>query len=147
MSWYNRFCRLCFYAVILALLQVGCDRPSPTKTVLVTFEIQLINARATSYSLGLAKRRESGTTGFGAVNEVIRKSYYADVGDLVFAWAVGSHWNKADPAHQIICRIIVDGKEIYIDAAQGTPGEETKVECKGPVYIPKKNNETQRRRR
>ncbi len=108
------------------------------RTVLVTFEIQTINADATSYGYGITGGQ--GTMGFGAVNEIIGDSFYANVGQEVFAKAYGTHWDRSDPGHQIICRIIVQGEEIYIDGDQGTPDQDTEVICQGPVYIPQRDN-------
>ena len=120
--------------VVLILVLAACG-PKPTpQTVLVTFEIQLINADATSYGMGIVGGQ--GVEGFGAVNEVLRESFYASVGQEVFAGATGTHWDRSDPAHQIICRILVRDEEIYLDADQGTPEQDTEVACRGPVYLP-----------
>jgi len=120
--------------IILALLVAGCSSQPQRETVLVTFEIQLINAQANSYTYGVVGGQ--GTTGFGTVNETIRESYYADVGDEVFAWVNGSQWSSQEPGHQVICRILVGDEEIYLDANQGTPSQDTQAQCRGPLYIP-----------
>lgn len=120
--------------VVLTLIVAACGFESEPETVLVTFEIQLINAQAVSYSYGVVGG--GGSSGWGAVNEVIKESFYADVGDEVFAWINGSQWSSHDPGHQVICRILVRGEEIYLDADQGTLYEDTQAYCRGSVYIP-----------
>jgi len=119
--------------VVLTFLVAGCVEPEP-ETVLVTFEIQLENARADAYSFGVVGNE--GETGFGSVNEVIRESFYVDVGDEVYAWVKSSQWSSEEPGHEVICRIMVRGEEIYLNADQGTPTQDTQAECCGPVYIP-----------
>ena len=121
--------------VVLTLLVAGCIESEPEpETVLVTFEIQLINARADSYGYGIVGGK--GSMGFGGVNEVKMESFYADVGDEVFAEVYGAQWSSEEPGHQVICRILVRGEEIYLDADQGTSSQDTHAECRGPVYIP-----------
>ena len=121
--------------VVLTLLVAGCIESEPEpETVLVTFEIQLINADARSFTYGIVGGK--GTGGFGSVNEVIRESFYADVGDEVLARVYASQWDSEEPGHEVICRIMVRGEEIYLDADQGTPTQDTHAECRGPVYIP-----------
>lgn len=120
--------------VVLTLLAAACNSEPVAETVLVTFEIQLVNAQADAYSYGVVGGE--GTTGFGAVNEVIQESFYAGVGDEVFAWVNGSQWSSGEPGHQVMCRILVRGEEIYLDADQGTPSQDTQAQCRGPVYIP-----------
>lgn len=127
--------------VALAILTIafgifGCAETKP-KYVMVTFEIQLINADA-NYGYGIVGGH--GTSGTGAVNEVIRESFYATVGEEVFIKVYGGHWDRNDPAHQVVCRIIVDSEEIYIGADQGTTTKGTEVYIHGPVYIPQKDN-------
>jgi hypothetical protein len=136
--WYGKFLKSCLYGVILLSLLVGCE-PRPA-TVLVKFEIQLINTRALSWSYGVAKGN-TGQTGFGAVNEVLSGSYYANVSDTVFAWANGEQFDKSEPGHQIICRIMVDDEEIYMGADEGTASRGAKVNVRGPAYIPKKKDQ------
>lgn len=120
--------------MVLTLVVAACSSQPQRETVLVTFEIQLINAQADSYSYGVVGGQ--GITGFGTVNETIRESYYADVGDEVFAWVNGSQWSSQEPGHQVICRILVHDEEIYLDAEQGTSSQDTQAQCRGPVYIP-----------
>jgi hypothetical protein len=120
--------------VALTLVAAGCGGKSGPTSVLVTFEIQLMNARADSYSVGVAGGE--GTTGFGSVNEVIRESYYANVGQEVFAWVNGSQWDTNQPSHEVLCRILVNDEEIYMAGDQGTASEATLADCRGPVYIP-----------
>jgi hypothetical protein len=119
--------------VVLTLLVAGCIEPEP-ETVLVTFEIQLINAQADAWGYGIVGGE--GSAGWGGVNEVKQESFYADVGDEVFAKVYGSQWSIEEPGHEVICRIMVRGEEIYLDADQGTPIQDTFAECRGPVYIP-----------
>ena len=117
----------------------GVLYPRPAR-VWVKFEIQLINARALSWSYGIDKGG-TGNTGFGAANEVLSGSYYANVGDTVFAWVNGGQFSKSEPGHQIICRIMVDDEEIYMGADQGTASRGGKVNIRGTVYIPKKKGQ------
>ena len=103
---------------------------------MVQFEIQLINARATAWGYGRAGA--GGEQGFGATNEVLKRSDCLSVGDPVFCKVFGEHFDRSDPAHQVICRILVQGDEAYVCADQGTPDRAAKTECGGPVYIPEK---------
>jgi hypothetical protein len=126
--------------ILLVLLTAGCiDQKPKTETVLVNFEIQLINARANSYSYGI--ENGDGETGFGATNEVIRWSTYAKVGQKAFAWVRGSQFSSREPGHQVLCRIIVNNKNIYLAGDQGTMNEDTLAECGGPVYIPNEDGD------
>ncbi len=134
------FRKICFKNIFVmlaaaCLILVGCDQKPVPRTVLVSFEIQLINASSSAWGFGIVGGK--GRSGFGATNKVIRDSVYATVGERVFIKAFGKHWHSKDPAHQIIGRILVKGEEIYMCADQGYPGKNTKIECGGPVYIPK----------
>lgn len=111
-------------------------------TVRVDFEVRLINAQASSWGVGLMGG--PGETGFGAVNETIRRSHYASVGQPVFCKAFARHWDRTDPGHQLLCRIVVEDDEIYMCADQGGPDSTTKVDCGGPVYIPEKPKDKSR---
>ena len=42
------------------------------------------------------------------MDETETSTFFAKVGDAVFCKALGTHWDTNDPAHQLICRILVD---------------------------------------
>lgn len=123
-----------FWFIAGFFLLIGCEEEPVVRTVEVEFELQLINA--SSYGWGYGIDGGQGFSGSGATNEVLRDSIYATVGQPVFIKAFGEQWSSREPGHEIIGRILVDGEEIYICADQGTPDEETEIECGGPVYIP-----------
>ena len=127
--------------VILSLTLATCDlfESPPPRIVTVEFEIQLINANATAWAAGRSSGGAYG--GFGAVNETIRHSVTANVGEDVFCKVVGQQWSRNEPGHQVLCRILVDDEEIYLCGDQGTQDEDTVAECGGPVYIPQKEDE------
>jgi hypothetical protein len=119
--------------VVLTIFAAGCAEPEP-ETVLVTFEIQFENADI-AYKYGIVGGKGYGGWR-GGYNEVIRDSFYADVGDEVLVSVAGNQFDTRKPSHEVICRIMVNDEEIYLDGDQGTPTEDTQVECRGPVYIP-----------
>ena len=125
-------------ALMVATLAACGDDPGPLRTVPVEIELQTINADATSYGYGI--NGGQGTSGYGAVNETMRETFYVTVGNPVFCKAFGTHWDSNDPGHQLICRILVDNEEIYMCADQGSPGSDTAIECGGPVYIPQEED-------
>lgn len=112
----------------------GCKNAKTPSTVNVTFEIQLINCSATSYVYGIVGGE--GSRGWGTTNEIISGSYYAKVGQEVAIRASAKQWNKNEPGHQIICRIIVNDEDIYLGSDQGDVNKETEVYIHGPVYLP-----------
>ena len=127
-------------AASLCVALAACDVfKSPPRSVTVDFEIQLINANATAWAAGLSSG--GGLAGFGAVNETIRHSVVARVGEGVFCKVVAEQWDRNEPGHQVLCRILVDDEEIYLCGDQGTGDEVTRAECGGPVYIPQKQDE------
>lgn len=113
---------------------IGCEDEPVPRTVKVDFELQLINASSFGWGYGIVGGK--GFSGTGATNEVLRDSVYATVGQPVVIKAFGEQWSSQDPGHQIIGRILVDGEEIYMCADQGDSGQDTEIECGGPVYIP-----------
>ena len=134
---------------LLALALVGgiaivvyhwMDRPDINTNVSVTFEIQAMGA-GTSYSYGVT----GGQGSFGTMSEGIEsKTLYAILGQEVTARAAaivepGSH-GSTTPSHELICRILVKGEEIYLQGDQGTPFDPAEVICRGPVYFPQDNN-------
>lgn len=129
----HRESRLAILIVLIAALVAACS-PDPLRTVDVDFELQLINANATSWGFGIDGGPGEG--GFGGVNETKSGTVSAKIGDPVFCKAFAEHWDSSDPAHQMICRILVDNEEIYLCADQGSPGADTSIECGGPVYLP-----------
>jgi hypothetical protein len=133
----NKGCRLLLIIclVLLASFLGACGCEEESGPVSVTFEIQLFNARAYSYSYGFPGGE--GVLGSGKVNETIRETYSAHVGDEVFVRVNGTHWDSSQPSHEILCRILVHGEEIYIDADHGDVNRDTEAICRGPVYIPK----------
>lgn len=122
---------------LLAVLSLpGCKQQARVpRTVEVKFEVQLINTRG---AWGFGRVNGAGRSGSGQVNETINDSMFLSVGVPVFCKVLGEQWDKNDPAHQVLCRVIVDDEEIYMCADQGDPGRSTKAECGGPVYIPQK---------
>jgi len=125
-------------ALITAALTACGSDPEPLRTVSVEIELQAINADAYSWGRGIAGGQ--GELGNGYVDETETSTFLTKVGDPVFCKALATHWDTNDPAHQLICRILVDGEEIYICADQGSPSEDTDVECGGPVYIPQEED-------
>lgn len=116
----------------------GCESQTRVpRTVLVEFEMRLVNARG-SWACG-----RTGGEGWGgtSTNDVIKRSAYLSVGEPVGCTVVGEHWDRSDPGHQVLCRITVDGEEIYVCGDQGTRDRDTKAQCGGPVYIPQKKSE------
>lgn len=81
------------------------------------------------------RRRDRG------VVVALPESYSAHlrVGEPVFCKVDTEQWERSDPSHQVVCRIMDNGEEIYICTEQGTPDRGAKAECGGPVYIPQKN--------
>lgn len=130
--------RLLVACLALATIGFGGCGDDPTPIVVeVEFELQAINANATSWGFGV--NGGEGFMGFGSVNETEHEAIWVTIGQPVFCKAFGSHWDSSDPGHQLLCRILVDGEEIYLCADQGTPTDDTAIECGGPVYIPQED--------
>jgi len=70
---------------------------------------------------------------------VTSETFYVVVGQEVVAQGYFSQWRATEPSFEVVCRILVDDEEIYLSAVQGAGSEEKYLECRGPVYIPDKD--------
>jgi len=122
---------------LLLLVACGGGGPPLPETVSVTFEIQAIGGGAT-YNFGVVGGE--GTIGSTGGPDVIQESFVARVGDQVIARATG-FVRQGESTHEVICRILVRGEEIYVHGDQGTANDPSEVECAVLVYIPEKDDD------
>jgi hypothetical protein len=137
-----RFWRALATLVLLVGIGVGVYHLFPQSEkqigpyVDVTFEIHALETGAT-YQYGV----DYGQGSFGTMSEGVKSERMTvRVGQPVTAKATAetgpntSGWYAA--SHQLVCRILVQGDEIYVHGDQGTRNDAAEVICQGPVYIP-----------